>query len=293
MKKLAVICLKTLYLKQLTESLPKYLSRDWTIAGYGSAEEFRDAKGVPTVILATAEQKDRAAFSETWKDSTVLWLTEHEACAKGEVFMYQSVSSIAERIREACEAEGRSAPGIEAGQVLRVHGYAASEGGCGCTTEAYRRAVLMAASGKTAFLCMNRTPGLTEIPAMEGGVSELVYLLQEYGKSWTDHIRHCGKAVGALTVFAGVSRAGDEALFREEESESFIAGLREKEYRNLVIDFGTGGTEELISRCDIIWSCGGSNREKQKALERQAEQGGFRNRLRPAGSEEKPDDNIP
>ena len=291
MKKLILICQNISYLKQLTDVLPKYLSREWTVSGFERKEESPEVKGTAAVVLAEVPAEDRVVFARRWEGSTLLWLTNMKTGAENEVFMYGTVSSIAEKVCEACDGSGKRSLREPDGQELRVHGYAASEGGCGCTTEAYRKAVLMAASGKTAFLCMDRTPGIAELPDQDGGVSELVYLLQEYGKSWTEHMKYCAKSTGALTVFAGVRRTDDTALFRESESEAFLAGLREKEYRNLIIDFGTGGTEDLMTRCDVIWSCGGRNKEKLKALERQAESGGFRDRLRPVkeSSEEKTD----
>lgn len=281
MKKLVVICQNISYLKQLTDVLPKYLPREWTVSGYEKKEEFPGVKGTAAVVLADVPKEERGTFAQRCKDCALLWLTGEMTGAENEVFMYGTVSSLAEKVCEACDGPGKKVLRETEGQELRVQGYAASEGGCGCTTEAYRKAVLMAAAGKTAFLCMNRTPGIAELPEQDGGVSELVYLLQEYGKSWTEHMKYCAKSTGALTVFAGVRRADDTALFKEEESEAFLAGLREKEYRNLIIDFGTGGTEDLMMRCDVIWSCGGRNKEKLKALERQAEGGGFRDRLRP------------
>lgn len=295
MKKLVVICQNISYLKQLTDVLPKYLPREWTVAGYEKKEDFPAAKGTVTAVLGQVEAEQREAFAAKCAGSTMLWLSETKNCSDEEVFMYSTVSSIAERVCSACDVSGKLSV-REAGEtVLKVQGYAASEGGCGCTTEAYRKAVLMAASGKTAFLSMDRTPGISELPAADGGVSELVYLLKEYGHSWTEHMQYCAKPVGALTVFAGVRRMDDVTLFGEEEAEAFLWGLGEKEYRNLVIDFGTGGTEHLLGRCDVIWSCGGRNREKLRALERQAEYGGFRDRLRPVGenAEEKSDGIVP
>lgn len=294
MKKLVVICQNISYLKQLTDVLPKYLPREWTVAGYEKQEDF-PASVKAVAVLAQVSDKERGAFAAKCAGSTVLWLSETKTSLDDEIFMYSTVSSIAERVCSACDVSGKL-PAREAGEtVLKVQGYTASEGGCGCTTEAYRKAVLMAASGKTAFLSMNRTPGIAELPEQEGGVSELVYLLKEYGRSWTDHMKYCGKPIGALTVFAGVRRMDDVSQFGGEEAEAFLYGLWEKEYRNLIIDFGTGGTEELLGRCDVIWSCGGRNKEKLRALERQAEYGGFRDRLRPVGenSEEKADGIIP
>lgn len=291
MKKLVVICQNISYLKQLMDVFPKYFSREWTVAGYENEEEIRAGRGGVTAVLAQVPEENRSAFAGRWEGSTVLWLSDRKECKADEVFMYSTISAIAERVQQACDGPDGPAVRDTGEQALKVLGFAAAEGGCGCTTEAYRKAVLMAAAGKTAFLSMNRTPGIAELPEQDGGVSELVYLLQEYGKSWTDHMKYCSKPIGALTVFSGVRRMDDASLFGEEEAKAFLTGLREKEYRNLIIDFGTGGTEELLTRCDVIWSCGGKNKEKLRALERQAEYGGFRDRLRPVGdfTEEKAD----
>lgn len=287
MKTLAVICQKTSYLRQLLESIPGYLPREWTVSGFETKESFLKEEGIAKVLLADVAFAEREAFvsKNRKRFNAALWLTDSEAQGADEVFMFRSVSEIAERVLAAAAGpEPRTEPSGNGGG-FQVIGYIGAEGNSGCTTEAYRKAVRLAAEGKTAFLCLDNSPGLKELLAAEDGVSELMYLLKEYGAEWVKHTDYCEKQIAGVSVFAGVARIGDATEFRENESECFVNGLRDLNCRNLVIDFGTNGTEELLLQCDTVYVCGGRNSEKRKALEAQAAHGGFADRLRPATAE--------
>ena len=287
MKTLAVICQKTSYMRQLLETIPGYLPREWTVSGYETKESFIKADGIAKVLLCDIAFAEREAFvsQNRKKFAAVLWLTDSETQAADEVFMFRSVSEIAERVLSAATGpEPKTEPSGNGGG-FQVIGYIGAEGNSGCTTEAYRKAVKLAAEGKTAFLCLDNSPGLKELMAADDGVSELMYLLKEYGEEWVKHTDYCEKQIAGVSVFAGVTRIGDATEFRETESACFVSGLRDLNCRNLVIDFGTNGTEELLLQCDTVYVCGGRNSEKRKALETQAAHGGFFDRLRPAAAE--------
>lgn len=287
MKMIAVICQKTSYLNQLVETIPKHLPREWTVAGYETREEFEHQDGWFRVILAQLREEEREEFRENYSrnGTAVLWLTDVEERGEDEVFMYQTVSALAERVLRKVSEPAELPVAAEAESILHIFGYLAAEGGSGCTTEAYRKAVRLSDGEKTVFLSLDYAPGLREMPMKRGGVSELVYLLKEYGEKWTEHMEICAAVKDKLTVIAGSERFGDAAELRCEESEAFVSGLKESGCRNLVIDFGTAGNEELLSGCDVIFFCGGGNEEKKKALEQQAENGGFRDRLCPVREE--------
>ncbi len=287
MKKLAVICLKIPYLRQLTETIPKYLPREWTVSAYENKEAFIRSEETAKVLLGYISPEEREAFASENRARyrAALWLTDTETKSPDEIFMYRSVPEIAERVLSAAAEREALPPPSGGGGSFQVIGYIGAEGGSGCTTEAYRKAVGLASEGKTAFLCLDNTPGLKELASFGGGVSELMYLLKEHGDEWTEYAEHCMKQIAGMSVFCGVSRIGDATEFREAETESFLIGLRAMNCQNVVIDFGTNGTEPLLLQCDRLYYCGGRNDEKRKALETQAANGGFLNRLRPAAKE--------
>lgn len=290
MKTLGVICQKTSYLRQLTETIPGYLPREWVVSGYETEEAFGDAEGVTQVLLAQIIEEEREGFlcRNRNRFRTVLWLTDFDTQSADEVFMYRSVSEIAERVLTAFSGP-EPVPGLPgSGGGFQIIGYIGAEGGTGCTTEAYRKAVRLAAEGKTAFLCLDNTPGLKELTAADSGVSELMYLLKEYGEDWTAHAEHCVKQIAGMSVYAGVTRIGDATEFRGKETEDFLSGLKGTDCQNLVIDFGTNGTEELILQCDAVYLCGGKNPEKKNAFLAQAANGGFSERVHPLDGEARP-----
>ena len=313
MKKLYVICQKASYLNRFTETIPKYLPRDWTVSGYETMEDYEKHERLEVSVIGEhsvmndksserkgvflaripAEERESVRKKMVGSGLTVLWLTETEEQNGDEVFMFRPAPLIADRIRQ-CLREGKpdTADGDEG---FRVIGYVGSEGGAGCTTEAYRQAVALSMKRETSFLCLDQAPGIRELSRFRSGVSELVYLLREYGSAWGKQFTNCAGQVGSLTVFAGVEHLGDAAMFGDTEAEYFLAGMKEMDFGNVVIDFGTAGSEVLLSHCDVIYFCGGRNEEKRKILEMQAANGGFRNRLRPVEvlSEVKQDGNAP
>lgn len=316
MKKLIVICQNTSYLERFTDTIPKYLPRDWSVGGYETLEEYE--RHEQQELTAIAEQNGRtptgdsvsiqkglllAQVAEQKREDirkrllgsgmAVLWLTESEEQSGEEIFMYRPAPIIATRIIQACREGKPDMAKNEEG--FRVIGYVGSEGGAGCTTEAYRQAVALSMKRETSFLCLDQAPGLRELSEFRSGVSELVYLLREYGSTWSKQFENCAGQVGALTVFAGVEHLGDASMLGDSEVEAFLSGMKEMDYGNVVIDFGTNGSEVLLSRCDVIYFCGGRNEEKRKILEMQAANGGFRNRLHPVNvlSEVKRDGNAP
>lgn len=303
MKKLCVICRDNSYLNQFTDTIPKYLPRDWSVAGYETIEEYeryemtgiiptkesgagtegRDAR-LTGVILAQVKEEEREAVRSrhTGSNMAILWLTEREERSGEEVFMFRPAPVIATRVTQSLNEEPLETPQENRG--FRVIGYVGAEGGAGCTTEAYRQAVALSMKRETSFLCLDQAPGIRELSAFRSGVSELVYLLREYGPAWGKQFENCAGQVGALTVFAGVEHLGDATMLGDTEVEDFLSGMKEMDYGNVVIDFGTNGSEVLLSRCDVIYFCGGRNEEKRKILEIQAANGGFRNRLHPVES---------
>lgn len=278
MKTLAIICQKTSYLQQIGEAMPRYLPREWVVMGFSNEEEF--VKEAPVNVLL-AMTDDQAAFKERNKNraARILFLVGRKEVTEGEVFMYRSASVIAEIVMQ--KPSGPQSPEGGAGEPLRIYGYAAAEGGSGCTTEAFKRAVTLSTEGKTAFLSLDSAPGIREFAADGTGLSELIYLLKEYREAWTAHLGHCAQTVGNAVVFAGVARLGDERGFNGPEAKDFITGLRQAGFRFLIFDFGKKGTDELLGLCERIYFTEGKNAEKRNILLNQSEEGDFRERVMP------------
>lgn len=275
MRKLGIICRNNLYLKQLTEYLPEVLGREWTVSGYVDEEEYAERGTAEELLLAQIpiERRELVRKQLAADGRRILWLSEQRD--EEAVFMYQSVAAIADLLLSAGEVPEQIR---EETATFRVIGYLSAEGGSGCTTAAFRKAVELGRGGSTFFLSLDNAPGLAELAKQTSGVSELVYLLKEYGADWGKQLMHCSCKLGEVTIVAGMERLGDVCELRAAEAEALMEGLRSLEFGSAVIDFGTSCAEALLQYCDIIYYCG-AGEAKRHCIERQAENGGFRERM--------------
>ncbi len=294
MKTVALIFREKRYRNRMLDALKKELPREWSVAGFEEVKELFDWKEKERlrVIIVEAEypegeEKNAIRNFAERTDTSLLWLVEDGTELEfNQIFRYQPIDQVAEAVLEAGRRMERKeiANGKKSMNASRFYGIWPVAGGSGGTRAAFDLAKHLAYSKKTLFLCLDPTPGLPEdVTEGEGDVSELIYLLREYGSDWIRRAHECTRGGGGFCYISGVFGLSDLGLFGEEEAENFIRGAEALEYAYVVIDFGitSAGNGVLLERCDVIYTVGEENKRKWKSFERQAEAEGLLHRIKP------------
>ncbi len=291
MKTLALIFQEKKYRNRMMDALQRELPGEWTVAGFETPESlmtWAENNALQVIIMeedypAIQSITHLQSFAEE-RDIPVLWLTKsREELANSQIFMYQAIDQVAQEVLGASARKDRKTRVMETAEpaYCTFYGCWPVEGGCGTTKEACALARRLSGK-KTLLLCLDPTPGLPEdCPEQEGGVSELIYLLREYGEDWIDKEELCVRVNSSLHCISGVTCLSDLGLFGEREIAEFICGVEILGYRNVVVDFGSicTGTAQLLSRCDVIYPIGAREGKKWRSFERQAFAEGIAERI--------------
>lgn len=303
-KVLGIVCRQETYTERLSEELCRELFREWQPAVFPSLSEFMHWEGSAEVPLLLLEE----SFREEWKrlsESTELpfcvWLSEEEPVEHVPgIFMYQSSEQIGRQLLEIYHNQmrgrlpsesmriventsglqhERASPENVGGQAqqpatdrLSVIGVLSPCGGAGVTSFAYACGKELSRKGKVLFLSLDPYPGLSEVAAESQAVSELLYLLREYGADWTEKKETCIRRQGALDVLVGMADASDLWELGEAEWGCFLKGLRESgEFSFLVIDLGAGcaAREAVLRECRQLFLLGEAASSKVALWKRQ------------------------
>ncbi len=293
MKVVTLIFREKRYRNRMVEALQKALPREWVVAGFETIESmlnWSERRRVRVIIVEDAypdgeESEHLRRYAED-TDTSLLWLKEdREDLEYNQIFRYQPIDQVAEAVLDAGKRMDRKENilGKRPPNGCNFYGVWSVSGGSGATQTAYGLARRLAVRNKTLFLCLDPTPGLPEeITEGEGDVSELIYLLREYGENWVDKEDQCTRGGGGFYYISGLVGLSDLSLFGEAEVEALIQGIQLLGYWNVVIDFGSvcGAHVELLRRCDIIYAVGDSRGRKWISFKRQAEVEGIFNRVK-------------
>lgn len=303
-KVLGIVCRQEAYTERLSEELCKELFREWQPAVFSSFSEFMHWEGSTAVRLLMLEE----CFAEEWKrlpEGTerpfCVWLSEEEPVEHDPgIFMYQSSEQIGRQLLEFYQKQmrgrlppeplgivgnipsqqnERASPKETEAQALQpvsdgltVIGVLSPCGGVGVTSFAYACGKELLGKGTVLFLSLDPYPGLSEVPEDSRAVSELLYLLQEYGTGWTEKKGVCIRRQGALGVLAGMADASDLWTFGEADWSNFLEGLRKsREISFLVIDLGVGcaAREAMLRDCHRLFLLGAEDSSKVALWKRQ------------------------
>lgn len=299
---LAIVSGQKGYPERLAEELCQKQFREWQVAGFSNLEQFLDWwKRNPVTLLLMEEE----SYPEFWKlegRKEVLAVLLHgnpeKRSREDGIFMYQTAQDIGEQLmlcyrhltgetgaeageaqaltkQETAEQSGAAkateGAGTEEPLLPEIIGIASPCGGCGATGLAVRVAQELARRKEVLLLSLDAFCGLSE--AEEGNhVSELLYLLREYGEAFWKQPVSYGTGSGRLLTVAGLADSGELAELTLRYWDCFLRGLRaEGRYRRLVIDFGacTGSPMGLLAACSLL-IIPGTEETKLKKFYRQA-----------------------
>ena len=310
MKTIAIVYPDGRYLERLTMEMQRGLPDGYTAARFTSIGEFavwdehvriralliyeEVLQGDVTEQKPVAGQETRAVQKENTGNRERLlsemngrkipvWLLTAEK-ERGEepgyVFLFQPVDQLLSRLGEvlgtAPKVVGESASTAE----CRCTGVIALDG-TGSTATALQLARRSAVKSKTILLCINPWPdGGRDWKPAESDVSELLYLLKEYGRDWYKHERFCLRAAGNVRIVSGYSCFTDYGQFTDEDAEAFLSGLEGAGYEALVIDFGASPHPVLAENCEELYVTGNRSGDRYATLERMLREDGLEDRLR-------------
>ena len=241
--------------------------------GAGSAQWEATEPKKPSGMDDPAERRQRVLSEMNGRKIPVWLLTAEKDRGEepGYVFLFQPVDQILARLGEVI------------GTAPKVVGEPATAAECRCTgvitldgtnssATALQLARRFAVKSKTILLCVNPWPeGGRDWKPAESDVSELLYLLKEYGRDWYRHERFCLRAAGNVKIISGYSCFS-----------AFIAGLEGAGYEALIIDFGASPHPVLAENCEELYVVGSRSGERYSTLERMLREDGLEDRLRPA-----------
>lgn len=268
-KALGIVCRQEEYTKRLCEELCRGEFRDWQLAAFTSLPDFYrwDEKEDVAVLLLEEHffSEWEAASEASFCKTLVIWLSEDkEACLYTPwIFMYQSSEQISRRLsalfREQTAkkfpevSEVRKEGAAPEPEGLSVIGVLSPCGGMGVTSFSYACAKELVKQGTTVFLSLDPYTGLSDVPKDARSLSELMYLLHEYGADWTAHKEHCVHRQGRLEIIAGMADASDLWELGKKQWKDFLSGLRQcSGISFLVIDCAAG----CMAREDVLEACG-------------------------------------
>lgn len=293
MKVVTLIFQEKRYRNRMVDALQRELPREWVVAGFDTIESLLDwseRRRVRVIIIEDAypeeAELERLREYAEMTDTSLLWLTEErEELEYNQIFRYQPIDQVAVAVLEAGKRMDRKENifGKRPAYACHFYGIWPVSGGSGATKTAYTLARRLAMNNKTLFLCLDPTPGLPEeITEGEGDVSELIYLLREYGENWVTREEQCTRGGGGFYYISGFAGLSDLSLLGEAEVDAFVQGTELLDYWNVVIDFGSvcGGNVELLRRCDTIYAVGDSSGRKWNSFKRQAEVEGIFHRVK-------------
>ncbi|GEM_PF-3535985 len=294
MKTIAIVYPDGRYLERLTLAMQKDLPEGFSAAGFTSAGEFAAwEEHIRVKALLLYEEvcegdsgQDRDQLLEEMAGRRIpVWLltTERERGEEpGYVFLYQPVDHFLNCLAEVLG----NAPKVKSEEHLptecRLIGVIALDGESS-TAYAMQLARQCAVRGKTLLLCVNPWPdGGRDWKPGESDVSELLYLLKEYGAEWHKRERFCVRSVGNVKLISGYSCFSDYGQFTEEDASAFLAGLEAAGCTALVVDFGSSPQPTLAENCEELHVAGNPSGERYAALERMLREEGLAERLRTA-----------
>ncbi len=282
MKTVAIIYGDRRFGERMALALERELGDEWSMAAFADVREYEAWKehGKTRVLLVEEaqlfdEQTEKRLLLLHEGRVPVIRLTTGKQAEEGEaLFVYQSVEGIVAAIVTA-ERRPHEKAGVlreERVRQKRIYGVWPVSGGSGATGQAYRIAKELALTDNTLFLCLDPNPGFPE-EVTEGreDVSELIYLLREYGPIWREQEENCVRGGGGFYYISGFFEPGDAALFGDEQARYFLSGFEDSDYWNLVIDFGClpAGAGTLLRSCDTIYATGTEQERKWRSFERQ------------------------
>ena len=294
MKTIAIVYPDRRYLERLTMEMQRGLPEGYTAAGFASVGEFvswdEHVRVKALLLYEDVLQGDdgelrQRVLSEMNGRKIPVWLLTAEKDRgeePGYVFLFQPVDQILARLGEVI------------GTAPKVVGETVSPAECRCTgvitldgtnssATALQLARRFAVKSKTILLCVNPWPeGGRDWKPAESDVSELLYLLKEYGRDWYRHERFCLRAAGNVKIISGYSCFSDYGQFADEDAEAFIAGLEGAGYEALIIDFGASPHPVLAENCEELYVVGSRSGERYATLERMLREDGLEDRLRTA-----------
>lgn len=294
MKTIAIVYPDGRYLERLTLAMQKSLPEGYVAAGFASETEFaawEEHVRVRALLLyeetcgGDAQGNREKLLAEMNGRKIPVWLltTEKERGEDpGYVFLYQPVDRLLERLGEIFGSAPKVVRENEPPKECRCTGVITLDGSgsSACALQIARRS---AVQGKTLLLCVNPWPdGVRDWKPGESDVSELLYLLKEYGSEWYRHERFCLRAAGNVKAISGYACFSDYGQFTEEDATAFLLGLESAGYSTLVVDFGASPQPVLAENCEELFVVGSRSGERYATLERMLREEGLAERLRPA-----------
>lgn len=292
MKTIAIIYHGRKHLERLTLALRKQLPEGYEVAGFVSASEFLSWDGhgrVKALLLSeesgTPEEKEKLTAMISARKIPLWNLSEDADLAEepGQMFLYQPIDRMAERLRESLGGNPSGAKAAEPQKTECTCVGVIALGAENSTACAMRIAREHAVRNKTVLLCVNPWPEESkDWKPGESDMSELLYLLKEYGSSWYQHEKFCLRSAGNVKVISGYSCFTDYGQFAEEDAEALFAGLEAAGYDCLVVDFGASPQPSLAVNCEKLYVLGTGIGGRYAVLERMLREEGIAERLHPA-----------
>ena len=305
MKRIVIIYHEKRYLDRLTEQIRRWLPEDYTAAGYLSVqsyEERNDSEDVRAVLMEETKE-DYGERLKKWanQDIKVWFLTENRDREQdpGMLYVYRPAREFAEKlsvlwkkpVTRIREEETGYAEDCRCVGVMTVDGESSTE-------FAGRQAKAYAQNGKTLFLCLNPwaklykgkerkdserlSAGRQPVSGYECGVSELFYMLKEYGEDWYSFDKLCGKIENNVRTIGGYRCLSDIRCFGKTEVAALQSGLKKGGYRSFVVDFGDSPISELAEICDDLYLLGDRQSDHFAEAERLLATEGMAERIRSA-----------
>lgn len=294
MKIIAIVYPDRRYLERLTMEMQRGLPEGYTAAGFVSIGEFaswEEHVRVKALLLyeevpqGNPDEQRQRVISEMNGRKIPMWLLTAEK-ERGEepgyVFLFQPVDQILNRLGEVTGTAPKVVAEPSHASECRCTGVIAIDG-ANSTAAALQLARRSSVKSKTLLLCVNPWPdGGRDWKPAESDVSELLYLLKEYGRDWHKHERFCLRAAGNVKIISGYGCFSDYGQFSDEDAEAFLSGLEGAGYESLVIDFGASPHPVLAENCEELFVVGNRSGERYATLERMFREEGLEDRLRPA-----------
>lgn len=294
MKTIAIIAPDPRYLERLTLTMQKGVPEGFAAAGFSSVREFEaweDHIRVKALLLweetcggDTSETRERVLAELAGRRIPVWTLTTEWERDKepGYVFAYQPVDQMLRLLGEVLGTAPKVVKEPAERTECRCTGVLALDG-ASSSVYAMQIAKRYAVAGKTLLLCVNPWPDATrDWKPGESDVSELLYLLKEYGSEWHRHERFCLRSAGNVKIISGYTCFSDYGQFTEEDAQAFLAGVEAVGYAALVIDFGASPQPALAENCESLYVVGSRSGERFATLERMLREEGLAERLRTA-----------
>ena len=294
MKTIAIVYPDGRYLERLVLAMQKCLPEGYTAAGFPSAAGFaawEEHVRVKALLLyeeicegEAPGDRERLIAEMNGRKIPIRFLTTEKERGEdpGYVFLYQPVDRMLERLGEVFGSTPKVVAENTSPNECRCVGVISLDGS-GSSACAMQLAKRSAVQGKTLLLCVNPWPdGVRDWKPGESDVSELLYLLKEYGGEWYRHERFCLRSVGNVKAISGYTCFSDYGQFTEEDAAAFLKGLEAGGYRALVVDFGASPQPVLAENCEELYVVGSRFGDRFSTLERMLREEGLAERLRPA-----------